>query len=526
MEYDKERQYLELPQVHAMNCLKDIFTNNKLSTYTEPFIMKALTLSADRLGSPIWALRNSGLMLFRALLTRMCRAIPGAVLGFGGLSGAEPGARITFPKYPGLLELLSGLLTTTQGGATEGTDIITEKVFPALELVGDKIPSLDDSTDEMLRGLVLQHLGSSVWGVREHAARVFASLLPRQRIPDAIHDLAILPENLTENYIHGVALTVRYALRRYTATDNFWMGECSPTKEDFQMIEINKLAENMDGFFETLRAILDVLFRVGKSPTVAAELVEILNGLLERAIQAENEGKSTSCVSITLLNSSILEKVASFTSDMSQSHDLNGILQFVFDASHAGWNFSTTTRACALLRRALSWFKVLKMLTTQQWEQLPLFFQDISQFDADIARWVVEMLHEFIGDDVRYRKPLSDLYVSVILGTGRPDVKSGAASNLSFILESVLSSQSSAASSIDLPWEAIASAFKPEKEIEAWSRESTDAELRLCGCLLAMRTTLNNQNDLSSFENDIHRWTTKLRSALSEETVCRLKKAT
>lgn len=227
VEYDKERQYLELPQVHAMNCLKDIFTNNKLGPYTESFIMKALTLSADRLGSPIWALRNSGLMLFRALLTKMCRVIPGAGPGFGGASGSEPGARITFPKYPGLLELLSGLLTTTQGEAAEGTDIITERVFPALELVGDKVPSLDDSTDEMLRGLVLPHLSSPVWGVREHAARVYASLLTRQSIPEALRRLAVLPETPTENYIHGVALTVRYALRRYAATtDDFWMGEC------------------------------------------------------------------------------------------------------------------------------------------------------------------------------------------------------------------------------------------------------------------------------------------------------------
>jgi hypothetical protein len=226
VEYDKERQYLELPQVHAMNCLKDIFTNNKLGPFTEPFIMKALTLSADRLGSPIWALRNSGLMLFRALLTKMCRVISGAGPGFGGISGSEPGSRITFPKYPGLLELLSGLLATTQGEVTEGTDIITERVFPALELVGDKVPSLGDSTDEMLRKLVLQHISSPVWGVREHAARVYASLLTRERIPEALLALAILPPKFTENYVHGVALTARYALRRYAATtDEFWMGE-------------------------------------------------------------------------------------------------------------------------------------------------------------------------------------------------------------------------------------------------------------------------------------------------------------
>lgn len=53
MDYNKDQQYLELPQVHAMNCLKDIFINNKLGPNTESFIMSALTLSAERLGSPM-----------------------------------------------------------------------------------------------------------------------------------------------------------------------------------------------------------------------------------------------------------------------------------------------------------------------------------------------------------------------------------------------------------------------------------------------------------------------------------------
>lgn len=48
---------------------------------------------------------------------------------------------------------------------------------------------------------------------------------------------------------------------------------------------------NLDVLFTTLRTVLEFLFRVGKSPTVASELVEILNGTLERAIQAQSESK-------------------------------------------------------------------------------------------------------------------------------------------------------------------------------------------------------------------------------------------
>ncbi|QQK40766.1 Armadillo-like helical [Penicillium digitatum] len=482
VEYDKERQYLELPQVHAMNCLKDIFTNAKLGSYTEPFIMKALTLSAERLGSPIWALRNSGLMLFRALLTKMCRVIPGAGPGFGGNSGSEPGSRITFPKYPGLLELLSGLLTTAQSEAAEGTEIVTERVFPALELVGDKVPSLDDPTDEMLRGLVLEHLSSPVWGVREHAARVYASLLTRQRIPEDLRTLVRLPSKITENYVHGVALCVRYALRRYAfTTDDFW-------------------TSNLDAFFTTLRAVSEFLFRVGKSPTVASELVEILNGTMERAIQAQSENQ-----------------VISFINEMFEVYDLDRILRYVFDASQAGWNLSSTCRASALLRRALAWCTILKMLTSQQWEQLPSFFNGVSQFDADVARWILEQLHDSFGEDERYRQTLANLYSSAILGDSRPDVKTMAASNLASILENLILSKFDSVSSVGLPWDAIANSFRPETDITTWNREATDAELRLRGCLLAIRRS-DGQSALSSLEGDINGWTIKLRSALSEET--------
>ena len=52
-DYDKDQQYLKLPQVHMMNCLKDIFDNNKLGPHTESFVMPALTLSAERLASPM-----------------------------------------------------------------------------------------------------------------------------------------------------------------------------------------------------------------------------------------------------------------------------------------------------------------------------------------------------------------------------------------------------------------------------------------------------------------------------------------
>lgn len=483
VEYNKEQQYLELPQVHAMNCLKDIFTNTKLGPYTERFIMPALTLSAERLGSPIWALRNSGLMLFRALLIRMCRLVPGAGSGFGGSSGSEPGSKVSFPKYPGLLELLSKLLRSSGETVAEGTDIVTERVFPALELIGEKIPTYNDNNDTLLCGLVLEHLKSPVWGIREHAARVYASLLTRANILDDVRRLVDLMQgNVTENYVHGTALCIRYSLRRFAATtDVFW-------------------ASHLDDLKTTLRHVLAAVFPIAKSPYVATVLVEILNDTLGRSFEAGIE-----------------DQIAPFVNEIFKEHDLDGVLWYAFDASQPGWNLVSRTRASPLLRRTLAWCMALKLLALGQSNDLQKFYQGVALFDADAATWIAEQLEES-GHNEKYRRPLVDLYSSVLLGDHPVTTKTATASNLASLLEEQLSSQEGSASELGLPCDELTKSFRPEADIQAWNRHATDAALRLQGCLLAVKVSANEGQPLSFFQSDIQSWVVRLRSALSEET--------
>lgn len=154
-------------------------------------------------------------------MTRMFRLIPGARFGFGGNTGAEPGARISFGKFPGLVELLSDLLSPAEREhETEdrSADIVTERVFPALELIGEKVPTSWDADDRLLRQLVMHQLKSSVWAIREHAARVYASLLNRSDILQDIQELLNFDQHdKSQNHLHGKALGVRYALRRYAS---------------------------------------------------------------------------------------------------------------------------------------------------------------------------------------------------------------------------------------------------------------------------------------------------------------------
>lgn len=166
-------------------------------------------------------------MLFRALLTRMCRR--GTGLGFGGNSGSEPGGRISFQKYPGLIQLLSDLLSSSnaRNNAEQGDHaMVTERVFPALELIAEKVPNVYDTDDATLLELVREQLKSPVWGIREHAARVYASLLNR---PDILKDIQTLLDTerdlKSQDYLHGKALSIKYALRRFgSASVSFWNG--------------------------------------------------------------------------------------------------------------------------------------------------------------------------------------------------------------------------------------------------------------------------------------------------------------
>ena len=158
---------------------------------------------------------------------KMSRIIPGSRFGFGGDSGAEPGGRISLGKYPGIMEMLSSLLPT-ENSAPEATDTagLTERVFPALELIGEKVPFARNVDDELLRGLALHQLKSPVWGVREHAARVYASLLNRSEILQDVQGLLAADAGLkSQNYLHGRALCVRFALRRYACVAHLeWNG--------------------------------------------------------------------------------------------------------------------------------------------------------------------------------------------------------------------------------------------------------------------------------------------------------------
>ncbi|PYI07666.1 hypothetical protein BO78DRAFT_396285, partial [Aspergillus sclerotiicarbonarius CBS 121057] len=480
-EHDPSRQDVPLPQVHAMNCLKDIFTNTKLGPHTEPFIMPALRLSAERLGSPIWALRNSGLMLFRALLTRMCRT--GTGLGFGGVSGSEPGARVSFMKYPGLFELLPTLLSPSDKSNNAGESdnaMVTERVFPALELIAEKVPSVTGVDDEILRGHIREQFKSSVWGIREHAARVYASLLNRAAVLTNIKELLnVQRDTMTQDYLHGEALCIKYSLRRFASRSfSFWN-------------------EHIDEVSSTLKNIFASSFPFAESPFVASILLEILSDVVEKSIESGAEGQMVATLNY-----------------LSEFYSFADIRQFVFDSSHPSWKTLSTTRAPSLLRRAISWVTVLQMFVTDKLGEVEPLLGVVSRFDPNAGQWLLERIQEIFGERDQYRQALIKLYYTVILGAYPEEVKASAISCLASALSFVLDVHNETVSQIDLPWETLEKHLKLASSENIWNRDRSDAELILEGCLLALRTISGRQ----SSELDVLEWATRLQSAMQEET--------
>lgn len=177
-------------------------------------------------------------MLFRALMNRMSRRIAGTKVSTGSsFSNTTGRSNISFEKYPALIPLLSRLLETpvpkrvAEASSDEPTSwdlsISTERVFPALELIGNKNASSASGDDPELRRLVLPHTGNPVWGITDHAARVYASLVSTGDILSTTRELAEEDHSaLSENQLHGKVLCVRYLLQRlWSSPPGYWRGK-------------------------------------------------------------------------------------------------------------------------------------------------------------------------------------------------------------------------------------------------------------------------------------------------------------
>lgn len=208
-----------LPQVHAFNCIKEIFKSSLLSKHAETFLAECLQLATSSLKSEVWAIRNCALLLLHALINTLFGTSESKASLESGWDGKT--LRLSYTKYSILPPILLNLLQSGEQAMEPGTlaqSSAAESVFPALEIIRRAGPP-ESHRDELFR-LISKYLGSHQWHVREIAARTLCSFLLNEDWPAAIQGL-LKESRGSANRLHGVLLTIKFFLERTVPEQQF-----------------------------------------------------------------------------------------------------------------------------------------------------------------------------------------------------------------------------------------------------------------------------------------------------------------
>ncbi|KAB2578407.1 Uncharacterized protein DBV05_g3058 [Lasiodiplodia theobromae] len=389
---DKNIEGSHLPQVHALNCLKDVFTNTKLALASEPYVAEGLSLAGGRLESKVWAIRNCGLMLFRALIDRL--------LGSGTTQNWKETdrlkiTRLSYKKYPNLLDIIVQLLTPKrQGGATELTNTALEGVFPAFQILQRARPPAERRAE--IQQLVFALTASSHWHVRDMAARTLAALLgPEERV-EWVLALLEMPFQ-KQNALHGVLSSVKYLVKEMCEADD------------------KGLHDDLDLLAFALFEQFERLYEKNICPLTKSAYLDIVT-MIQRHHIVKGHWKSSS---------PLICEAFGDGEDLFY-HLAKGALH-VFNRFQRDQKLGNSGKSAgdALLRRALSLATVqhLLLLTCAAGEQPSLqalvtdLFKHITDQDSDTCRTTLESLMSTISASVLHAGAAVQTCIAEILST-------------------------------------------------------------------------------------------------------------
>ncbi|KAK3700566.1 hypothetical protein LTR37_015894 [Vermiconidia calcicola] len=264
-----------LPQVHALNCMKDILKNTRLRAQSELYVPRSLRLAADSLRSEAWAVRNCGLMLFRAVIDRL--------LGTSGSQlddGVGSSQRISAQQHPELLDIILNLLTTSDVPSTS-TGI--EGVFPALQLLQrSTIP--EDELDEAKRA-VWKLTSSPSWHIRDKAARTYATVICNDGVASEIKSI-LVKDTTGQNALHGSLLCARYVVATLGSVEG---GNSRP---DHNADSDRRAASDREKGLTLLAAVTSAshLYSHNTCPITKAAYVDLLTDCRRHARSSRHQG--------------------------------------------------------------------------------------------------------------------------------------------------------------------------------------------------------------------------------------------
>lgn len=164
-----------------------------------------------------WAIRNSGLLLLRSLIDSLFGTNESKATIDAGWDGKA--TRLRYHQYPVLPGVLLNLLRTGKDVMRPSTGTIAaESVFPALDIIRRAGPP--EALRDELFSLVTEYLGSSVWHVRDMAARALCSFMLHDGWIDALKGVVYGRQQgislQRSNQLHGALLTIKYVFERLT----------------------------------------------------------------------------------------------------------------------------------------------------------------------------------------------------------------------------------------------------------------------------------------------------------------------
>ncbi|KAI9734539.1 MAG: hypothetical protein M1834_002140 [Cirrosporium novae-zelandiae] len=506
---------LRLPQVHALNCLKDIVVHTKLGPNTDTHSSQLLDLAIKSLGSSVWAIRNCGMMLFKALIDRM---------SYNEGSGPEssivtPSPRLSFDKYAHISKALSSLFKqrtheSSDKNSVRGCknmadeELMNELVFPALEIASRT--KFSDDQVLAVKQKVLRDLDSNIWLIRTKASRTYAILTKEMDAVQAISEMLLFSQK-TSNALHGRLICIKELIQRLSLS----------RIQEWEARTFGLLLDSTKLVLPRRSCINPDTEKQGRqtkySPFTVAAFIDVVNMMLERNLLASEVSTLNDYLELLEKSGYIRAVQELFTSlDSRQRDSFNNITQSLVIGHE---DQSSSHAATPSLRIAVISSLVFLSLLRDGEKDLLSIVDPLIEIDLDAACKVIDQLVGISSQRREFDLNLCNLFTRIILGHSPTDVQSSAINGLAFILDSHLVQPKDGV--------LLESWIQEKKSLlleRILSRDHSspmlfDADLRLRGCLLAL--VWQSHADLGSISNlagDITAWISLLRFAGDERS--------
>eukprot|EP00057_Strongylocentrotus_purpuratus_P021689 XP_011676163.1 PREDICTED: thyroid adenoma-associated protein homolog isoform X2 [Strongylocentrotus purpuratus] len=218
-------------RVHALNILRALFRDTKLSQEVLPFIGNGVKAAILGFAAKFWAVRNSATMLFSALISRIfgVKRARDELARKNCMTGTEFFSR--FPTLHGFLLEQFQQAQEAENTSKPGVTVLHPSLFPSLLLLSRLYPSPNDTNNSNMSmtpflPYVIRAGCSAVHKTRSIAATALVPLVPPNQLVHTLHHLIDMLLGAANhppphpNAIHGILMQIHCLLEKYTKDTN------------------------------------------------------------------------------------------------------------------------------------------------------------------------------------------------------------------------------------------------------------------------------------------------------------------